>query len=294
MNEVIASAAEELRQQALLCVRRNELERALELYDEALTHADGDELRELITINKADVLIALEQTTGEVQKLPSIVMRRRNPHHTFLAAYALTYKHRLQNDVKRGIFYAQIALDTAIEAAEPLWELGAHNELGSLYEIDGDFAKAIVSFREALQLVGHVQDPAEQSLSRGAALQNLGASMMLNGEVTEGLALIHESLPLIVSPSSRAEAYIDLCYGYVELERLEEARSWGTQGLELAADNRQIRNAHYLLAEASYKSGNMEVAEYHYEKLAKFYPNFRHLKHLLMAVDLRSMVNLKA
>ncbi|HEX6177334.1 MAG TPA: tetratricopeptide repeat protein [Thermoanaerobaculia bacterium] len=293
MSNVIASA-EELRQQALLCVRRNELDRALALYDEALAIAENDELRELLTINKADVLIALEQTTGEVQKLPAIVMRRRNPHHTFLAAYALTYKHRLQNDVKRGIFYAQIALDTAVEASEPLWELGAHNELGSLYEIDGDFAKAITAFNQALQLVGHVADEQEQSLSRGAALQNLGASKMLNGEVPEGVALIHDALPLIVSPSSRAEAYIDLCYGYIELDRLEEARSWGEQGLELASENRQIRNAHYLLAEAAYKSGHLEVAEFHYDKLATFYPNFRHLKHLLMAVDLRSMVNLKA
>ena len=293
-SDVDKKAAEELRQRALLCVRRNELETALDLYDQALEAAGDEELRELITINKADVLIAMEQTTGEVQKLPAIVMRRRNPHHTFLAAYALTYKHRLQNDVKRGIFYAQIALDTALEANEALWELGAHNELGGLYEIDGDFAKAIASFDRALDLVSHVADPAEQNLSRGAALQNLGASTMLNGDVQAGLSLIHQALPLIVSPSSLAEAYIDLCYGYIEQDKLEDARHWGEMGLDLASENRQVRNAHYLLGEAAYKSGDLEVAEFHFGKLAKFYPNFRHLKHFLMAVDLRSMVNLKA
>ena len=286
--------AEDLRQQALLSVRRNELEKALELYDLALAAAVDEEFRELITINKADVLIAMEQTTGEVQKLPAIVMRRRNPHHTFLAAYALTYKHRLQNDVKRGIFYAQIALDTSLEANEPLWQLGAWNELGSLYEIDGDFQKAISSFERALDLVSHVADAGEQQLSRGAALQNLGASRMLNGEVNEGLALIHEALPFIVSPSSLAEAYIDLCYGYIEREQLDEAQRWGNMGLDLASENRQVRNAHYLLGEAAYKRGDLETAQFHYGKLAKFYPNFRHLKNLLMAVDLRSMVNLKA
>jgi tetratricopeptide (TPR) repeat protein len=294
MSNTERKTAEELRQRALLCVRKNELEAALELYDEALAVAGDEELRELIVINKADVLIAMEQTTGEVQKLPAIVMRRRNPHHTFLAAYALTYKHRLQNDVKRGIFYAQIALDTALEANEPLWELGAYNELGGLYEIDGDFEKAMSSFSRALDLVGHVADAGEQKLSRGAALQNLGASTMLNGAVPEGLELIHTALPLIVSPSSLAEAYIDLCYGYIEMDKLEDARKWGEMGLDLASENRQVRNAHYLLGEAAYKSGNLEVAEFHFGKLAKFYPNFRHLKHLLMAVDLRSMVNLKA
>ena len=294
MTEETRTTAEELRQRALLCVRKNELETALELYDAALAAASDEELRELITINKADVLIAMDQSTGEVQKLPAIVMRRRNPHHTFLAAYALTYKHRLQNDVKRGVFYAQIALDTALDAAEPLWQLGAWNELGSLYEIEGDFEKAISSFDCALELVSHVADPAEQQLSRGAALQNLGASRMLNGDAEGGLALIHQALPLIVSPTSLAEAYIDLCYGYVELGQLEEARRWGTMGLELASEHRQIRNAHYLLGEAAYKAGDLEMADFHYAKLAHFYPNFRHLKNLLMAVDLRAMVNLKA
>ena len=72
MTEAVdRKAAEELRQRALLCVRRNELETALDLYDQALEVAGDEELRELITINKADVLSAMEQTTGEVQKLPA-------------------------------------------------------------------------------------------------------------------------------------------------------------------------------------------------------------------------------
>ena len=38
---------------------------------------------------------------------------------------------------------------------------------------------------------------------------------------------------------------------------------------------------------------DIERAELHFDKLAAFYPDFRHLKSLLFAIDLRSMVNLK-
>ena len=285
--------AERLRQTALGRVRQNQLESALELYDEALLAAESEELRELITINKGDLLIAMQKSGPEVQALATILMRRRNLHHAFLAAYALTYKHRLQNETKRAIFYGQVALNAAQEAGEPLWKLGALNELGSLYEMDSRFDNAISCFEEALGLVDHVQDAEERQLSRGAALQNLGASRMLNGEAEAGVGLVLEALPSIVSPSSLAEAYIDLCYGYVELENLEEAIRFGEMGLALASEDRQVRNAHYLLGEAAYKSGDIDTAESHFEQLAKFYPDFRHLKHLLMAIDLRSMVNLK-
>jgi hypothetical protein len=39
--------------------------------------------------------------------------------------------------------------------------------------------------------------------------------------------------------------------------------------------------------------GDVDAAEEHFEQLARFYPQFRHLKSLLFAIDLRSMINLK-
>src|SRR5882672_2064288 len=101
---------EELRQQALAKVRSEEFDDALAIYDEALALTTDDEVRELITIHKADALIALERGGPEVQALPLILMRRPNARHTFLAAYALMYKHRLANETKRAIFYGQIAV----------------------------------------------------------------------------------------------------------------------------------------------------------------------------------------
>src|SRR5205814_8894006 len=116
---------------------------ALAYYDEALSLSDDETARELITINKADALIALERNAPEVQELARVIMRRRNPRHVYLAAYALQYKHRLENNLKRALFYGQLALRTAEEAEESLWRRVVLLELGNLYTIDSQIPKAI-------------------------------------------------------------------------------------------------------------------------------------------------------
>jgi tetratricopeptide (TPR) repeat protein len=289
---LIMSEVDKLRLSALEKVRASEFEAAIGLYDEALALVDDEEARELITINKADVLITLERGGPEVQELPRIVMRRRNPRHVYLAAYSLLYKNRLDNQPKRAVHYGKIALDIAEQQNEALWKLGALNELGIVYEIDSQFDKAIESCEKALQ-VSAESDVTLDPLSRGYTLENLGYCKLLQGDVREGIALIHEAAQLLTDPLGTAEAYVDLCYGYLEINDLERARFYGEAGLEVARDNRQIRNAHYLLGEVAYKSGDSEAADYHFDCLAKFYPEFRHLKSLLFAIDLRSMVNLK-
>lgn len=285
--------AEELRQEAAAKVRAGQLEEALTIYDAAIDAADDEELRELVTVNKADALIALERSGPEVQALPAIVMRRRSPRNVYLAAYALVFKYRLENELKRATFYAELALKCAEDADEAVWKIGALNELGSIYEIDSKFPQAIDCFDRAIGMIEQLDDPSGHRLTYGIALENLGCSKILNDEYREGIAIVERSITEMESPTHVAEAYIDLCYGYLGLEELDQARHYGEAGLELATESRQIRNAHYLLGEVFYKLDDLDRAEFHFDELARFYPEFRNLKSLLFAIDLRSMVNLK-
>jgi len=292
MLSQMVNRIEELRQAGLACVRENRLEEAISRYDEALGLADDEETRELITINKADAMIALERGGAEVQELPRVIMRRRNPRHVCLAAYALQYKHRLENDLKRALFYGELALRSADDAGDIAFKRAVLIDLGNIYEMDSQIAKAIDCFQQAL---GHADgaDPATLRLIRGYATENLGYCYLLEGNTDDGIALIHAALQHISDPLGLAEAYIDLCYGYLEKEELEQARHYGQSGLDIATEERQIRNAHYLLGEVAYKLGDTELANFHFDELARFYPQFRNLKSLLFAIDLRSMVNLK-
>lgn len=293
MLSAIDTRADEMRQQALVHARAEEFDRALALYDEALALAQDDELAELITINKADALIAAGRTGEEVQALTSILMRRRNPHHTFLAAYALMFKHRTQNDTRRAILFGETALRASGEAEQPFWRLAALNDLGIIYEIDSQFEKAIASFEEALTLTGAIEDAAERRFSETAILQNLGYNKLLVGETAAGLEIIHSIIDRVEVPSSLPDSYIDLCYGYLALKQFDTARHYGEIGLELAREPRQLRNAHYLLGEAAYESGDIERAEYHFDEIGRFYPEFKNLKNILFALDLRGIVNLR-
>jgi tetratricopeptide (TPR) repeat protein len=292
MSEVL-NGAEKLRRVALAKVRAGEVEQALEVYDAAFQLAADEEMRELITINKADAMIAIERSGAEVQALPTIVMRRRNLRHVYLAAYALVFKHRMEKELKRATFYAQLAFQTAEEANEPLWKVLALNELGSISDMDSKFANAVEFGEQAIALLDQLKERQEHDFIYGLTLENLGASKLLNDQFEEGISLIENALPLITSPMYLAEAYIDLCFGYLGLENLERARHYGQSALESASEPRQIRNAHYLLGEVAYKAGEIELAELHFDKLAAFYPEFRNLKSLLFAIDLRSMVNIK-
>jgi tetratricopeptide (TPR) repeat protein len=288
-----AARIEELRQQALAKIRSEEFDDALALYDEALALATDEEVRELITINKGHALIAAERTGPEVKALPMILMRRRNSHHTFLASYALMYTHRLTSESKRAIFYGNIALQAAREAEQTFWELAALNELGMVYEIDSQFAKAIATFEQALACLNKVSNESDQTFSRVYVIGNLGYNKLLIGDTREGLRLLHSVIADIATDHLRSDAYVDLCYGYLDLNEYETARSYGQMSLALASEPRQVRNAHYLLGEAAYKMGDVDAAEQHFEHVARFYPQFRHLKSLLFAIDLRSMINLK-
>jgi tetratricopeptide (TPR) repeat protein len=136
-------------------------------------------------------------------------------------------------------------------------------------------------------------DAAAHSFSRVAIITNLGYNKLLVGETKDGLRLLHSVVDEIKTPHSKSDAFADLCYGYLDLQAYEKARYYGDLALEFACEPRQVRNAQYLTGEAAYKAGDVEAAEEHFEQLARFYPQFRHLKSLLFAIDLRSMINLK-
>jgi tetratricopeptide (TPR) repeat protein len=293
MNELLRQA-DELRQEAVRKIRANELEAALPLLDEALTLSDSDDvLHELITITKAGALISLEQNGPEVQALPMIIMRRRNLRNLYLAAYNLGGKYEIERDFKKAHQYDRIALEAAEAAGEIGWKTEVLIALGNICVYDSRIDEAMALYAQALSLL---EPTAEQALRRGAATQNLGYCRLLKSETNEGIALILQAVELLEEAGAHGflpECYIDLCYGYLDSNDLDRARFYGEKGLAEALETRQVRNAHFLLGEISYKQGDTPAADFHFEKLARFYPDFPHLKHLLHALDLRSMVNLK-
>jgi tetratricopeptide (TPR) repeat protein len=287
------SRAESLRLEALAKFRNNELEAAAALLDEALTLAPDENARELITINKAGVLIQMGADGPEVQALPSIVLRRPSVAHTFLAAYNLQNRFTITREFRKAYNYVRIALETARASGNESWISVALIGSGNICFYESKTAEAIEHYRDALALT---DGKIEQVLPRAFARQNLGYCLLLEGQAAEGIELIHEAIGEMQAAGASgycAESYIDLCYGYLELGLLDDARRYGNLGLEQATEDRQIRNAHYLLGEVAFKLGDSAGAQDHFEQLGSYYPDFPNLKNILMALDLRKVVNFK-
>lgn len=285
MSEILV---EQLRQQGLEKVRANEPEAALDLFDAALEASTDAEASELIRINKAFALISLGRDEVEVQKLPQIVLGRRNPKHVTLACYNLIYKFRLEQRYDRARFYGRIALEGPIE--DESWRVAVLTELGNVEVFDSHFEDAARYYEQAASRLA--ADPLQQSFVR----HNIGYCTLVSGDPEAGVTMIEEALSIMQDSGLEgfiAEPHLDLALGYLELEKYDLARHHGQLGLETAREDRQIRNAHYLLGEIAHYSGDTDTAEIHFEHLCRFYPDFPQLKNLLYAIDLRGVINWK-
>lgn len=285
----------QLRQQAFDEMWQGRVDEAIRLYDEALAVAESEDVAELITIGKAEALIAADQEGPEVQKLPQIVMRRRSPRHVYSAAGVLMRRYNEAEDRKRALFYGEIARDAANENGEPLPLTKILNTYGIILASDSRFADACAAFEEAIVALNSVQPVTTGTTTmRASIIGNLGGAKIMTDDFDEGIYLINTALPDLTTEYAKAEACADLCLGYMQTERYEEAEYYGREALDLACVARQTRNANHLLGELMVRTGRYDEAEDYFDVVAGYYPQYgSRVRELLMSVDLCKVVNWK-
>lgn len=292
----------EREQEALqLCERglqqmwRGDAAAAIASYDDAALKAELEETRELITIRKAEALIASGSDGAEVSALPGIVMRRRSPRHVYMAATVLMRRFVEAEDRRRAIFYGEIARDAVAQLDDSFARATVLNSLGVALVADSQFAAAIAAFDQGLNVLESCAERSEQVRSIDAALRaNLGGARVLRGDASEGVRVLEGVLPELDDAYDRAEAFLDLCFGYMEMGRPDVAELYGRRALAIAEIPRQVRNANHLLGEICLRTERYDEADALFDVVASFYPDFRNVKQLLVAVDLCSVVNWKA
>jgi tetratricopeptide (TPR) repeat protein len=274
---------------------KGEVGAALAAYDRAAAVAESDETRELITIRKGEALIAADREGPEVSALPGIVMRRRSHRHVYMAASVLMRRYVETDDRRRAIFYGEIARTAAAALDDSFARATVLNYLGITMVADSQLDSAAEAFEEALLALDSIEQENELVTAFAAGITaNLGGTKILTGEFDEGVHLIETVLNELDDATERAEACLDLCLGYVELEDYDTAEDLAREGLSLASTRRQIRNANHLLGEICVRTGRFEEADVHFDVVAGFYPQFNNVKQLLTEVNLCSVVNWKA
>lgn len=274
---------------------KGEVRAALVSYDRAAALAQSEETRELVTIRKAEALIACDSEGPEVSALPGIVMRRRSHRHVYMAATVLMRRYVELDDRRRAINYGDIASDAAAELNDPFARASVLNHLGITLAADSQYPRAAECFEDALSALDEIDPPTEYAEFLAASVTgNLGGTKILNGDVDEGIHLIESILDELDDSELRAEACLDLALGYTENEDYDTAEDLAREGLSLASTRRQIRNANHLLGEVCIRTGRYVEADVYFDVVAGFYPQYSNVKQLLTEVNLCSVVNWKA
>ncbi len=275
---------------------QGEVDAAIAELDRARALATSEEVIELITIRKAEALIASDREGVEVSALPGIVLRRRSSRHVYHAASALMRKFsEAADDRKRALFYGEIARKAADELSEVLPRVHALNGLGVVRVVESQFSDAIALFDQALEVIELAPELSDRLLEmRSIVLGNMGGAKVLSGHTDDGIRILEGVLPLMDEDYLVAEVCLDLCFGHIERGEYEAAETYGQRALELATIRRQVRNANHLLGEVCVRTDRYDEADAYFDVVAGYYPEFKNVKQLLVAVDLCSVVNWKA
>lgn len=275
----------------LLHMWRGEFGEALAEYDTALGSARGEETRELITIRKAEALVAADRPGAEISELAAIVMRRGSARHVYLAATVLLQRYSNLDDRRRAIFYGEIACATVAALEDPFARATVLNNMGVVLTEDSQFERAIDSFQQALDRLEEVPEHPNADRLRCRAMLNLGGAKILNDVYDEGIRIIERVVDQVDDDQCRADGLLDLSLGYVHLGVFGAAEKRAREALALARNRRQIRNANLLMGAICARAGKWEEAETYFDVVAAFYPAFKNLKQLLTAIDLCKIVN---
>lgn len=257
--------------------------------------AGEDDLRDRAFVVRAAILLETGGGFDLAPELRALLMRSRDSENCFLAAYSLARAYELRKESKKALFYAQVGRDRA-ESLDRGRRASSQNQLANLLVAESRFAEAVTVYRSSLELLD-----AGDRLRRAVILDNLGYCEALLGRRLEGLTLLRESLRALRRLGAERHellARLDLCFVLLEIEKPSAARRHGRRALDLATalgDAEAEKNALYLLGAAAAALGDRFGARRWYARLQSgFYPDADYLPDVLLQVDVRGLVNLKA
>lgn len=274
------------------------LREALESYTAALAAAERGDDRELVDrafCNQASVAIALGATGEWIPRLREILLRNGCDINCYFAAYHASRAYELRKEPKKSLFYGRIARQHATRLGEPQRVAAASNQIANALLADSCFEEAAGTYREALPLL------ADRSTWLQICSLNLAYCELVMGQRRQPLSRLYRVLREVRrSGDTRLQmiAWIDLCYAHLELGRLRSAERCGQRGLALAETVGEvdwIKNALFLLGEVAVLDGRTDEARERFGWLQqRFYPAQANLPDLLVGVDVRTVINLRA
>jgi len=281
--------------------RLGHLEEARECVSTALDLAQG--LDETTRDRAFCNLVAIDIEVGEtsdafIPQLRAILTKHGDPENCRLAAYHLARAYDLRKEYQKALFYARVAMERSERIGLQRWIASSHNLMGNLLIAESRFDQGKEHLETALALM---EDGDEDNVQRARIRSNLSYCHFVQGDMDVGFREAFSGLRSIRREGAEFwEAFFHetLCFGYLELERLERAERHGRRALRLAqkyGHAHTIKNCLFLLGEVASTAGDTGAAHAYFSTLQHdFYPQHDFLPDFLLAVDVRGLVNLRA
>lgn len=238
-------------------------------------------------------------------ELRQILLGSAVEYNCWLASYTLARAHELEGQIKKALFYARLSYHHSAHAHRPGLTGLSHNLLGNLLVAEGHEEDAAGEYRTALR-----QAEDSRPIWVAGAEGNLGYCLLVRAirspgfrrsRMREGLRLIYRSIRTFRREGVLQYCmlpHLDLCLAHLELQRPATARRHGQRALTLAKqyeDPTTTKNSLYLLGHVALLDGDTETALQYFNELGhRFYPDHAGLTDVLMSLDLRQVVNLRA
>lgn len=274
-------------------------EEALDIFNQASAWVEqhGDAARrDLAFLNRAAVLVAMGRGGEVVGHLRRLLLASADSAHRHLAAYNVSLFYEREKDAEKGLRYGRLALDHAERTESRELIARSHNRIANALIAQSYFSEARDHYLPALEMWAD-----EDSIDRAFILDNLGYCHVVTGSTEAGFRSLFASLRLLRRLGAgqwESFVHLDLCYAYLDLERFDHARRHGLAALRLAearGQDAQVKNSLYLLGEIAKHDGDRYSAYDYFTRLQdEFYPDNGSIVGMLMAIDARRLINLKA
>lgn len=274
-------------------------EESFRLFDEALEWARENQdqpLWDRIFCNRSAADFELGRIEEPRRELRRILFRTCDPESAFLAAYNIARSYDLQKDYQRAMFYSRVAQDRCLKLNRPDWLAWCHNLMARVLLSMSRAEEATEESELALKLM-----PFSPTVERAVILDNLGYCRLLQGRYQEGFGYLFDSLRTLTRlGAERLEPLprVSLCFGYLEIGKYRYALRHAEVALRLAeahGDDANIKNAYFLLGDSHNQLGHRDVALSFFTTLQeRYYEDALHVPELLLAVNVRQLINLKA
>lgn len=287
-----------LREQGQRATHDGDFDLALSCFEKAVEWAEEHGEQELVDrayCNASALRIEMQERDGCLARLREILMRNSDPLNSLLAAYNIAHAYEFDRNLQRGFFYGRIALKYACEIEDPSWQASAHNLIGNLHLANSTPEEATIEYETALGLLSE-----QPSVFLGKVLDNVGYCRILDGRHSEGFRYLFRSLRMLRRFGRKEpliSTHVDLAFAHLDVDRALSAIRHAERALELA---REIDSAHWikhsllLLGQSASLLGETGEALEYFGELQDYYPGMPVVTDLLLSLDLRKIVNLRA